>query len=178
MTWPAYQFVSWSFDWVLVPRADLRWGPIMFSTTNLEPQSLEWMPTYTYPANSTHWPSGESLQLMSNRLSSPSERARVHVAGTNPYFNALTLMHPARVARLPFAFDPPFTDDYAGADFLVTVIANRRYGPVDERPTAAELAMNAGANPFTLVGTLPLADGGAVHVYEADRRLHATRPDP
>ena len=177
LAWPAYQFVSWSFDWPFVPRADLRLGPIMFSTTNLEPESLEWMPTYTYPANPTHWPTRESLQVMSNRLSSRSERARVHVAGTNPYFNALTLMHDARISRLPFVFDQPFTDDYAGADFLVTAIANRRYGPLDERPTAAELAMNASASPFTLVGTLPLADGGTVRVYEADRRLHATRPD-
>jgi hypothetical protein len=175
MLWPAYQFLSWSFDSPLVPRADLRWGPIMLSTTNLEEESLEWMPTYTYPANSTHWPSREALQLMADRLTSRNEPARVHVAGTNPYLNALTLMHDARIARLPFVFDQPFTADYVGADFLVTVNANRRYGPVDQRPTFVELALKARAAPFTFLQALPLADGGTVRVYEADRRLRATR---
>jgi hypothetical protein len=173
--WPIYQFVSWSFDTPLAPRADLRLGPIMFSNIDLERESLQWMPTYTYPANSTQWPRQDSLDVMASRLASPGEHARVHVAGTNPYFNALTLMHPARIARLPFTFDPPFTDDYAGADFLITVMANRRYGPVDNRPTAAERALATGEAPFTLVASFPLEEGGKVDVYEADRRVGAAR---
>lgn len=176
MLWPTYQFLSWSFDSPLIPRADLHMGPIMLSVTNLEAESLEWMPTYTYPANTTRWPSQEALQRVMNRLSSRNEPARVHVAGTNPYFNALTLTQDARIARLPLTFDPPFTDDYSGADFLIAVLANRRYGPVDRRPTAAERALKAGMAPFTLVGTLPLADGGTVHTYEANVRLAAARP--
>ena len=137
LAWPAYQFMSWSFDSPFAPRAEVRLGPLMISTTNLEAASLEWMPTYTYPANSTHWPIQESLRVITRRLAGRDERARVHVAGTNPYFNAVTLMHDARIARLPLIFDPAFTDDYEDADFLVVVGANRRYGPVDERPTAA-----------------------------------------
>lgn len=168
MMWPAYQFLSWSFDSRFVPRADLRWGPIMFSTANLEAESLKWIPTYTYPANSTHWPSRETVQLITSRLFD-RKRARVHVTGTNPYFNALILMHDARIARLPLDFDPPFTHDYAGSDFLVLVLANRQYGPVDERPTPAELALKSAAVPFRTVGSLPLADGGSIRVYEADR---------
>ena len=34
--------------------------------------------------------------------------------------------------------------------------------------------MNRDEFPFTLVATLPLADGGEVRVYEANRRVHAT----
>ena len=79
-------------------------------------------------------------------------------------------MQQARTARLPLIFDPPFTDDYEGADFLVVVLANRRYGPVDERPTAAEAALKAGGPSFTLVGTFPLEDRGRVEVYEAAKR--------
>jgi hypothetical protein len=178
MMWPAYQFASWSFDSTFLPRADRRWGPIVFSTKNLEAESLNWMQTYSFPANPAHWPSREALQLMARRLASPGERARVHVAGTNPYFNGLILMYEARLARLPFLFDLPFTSDYAAADFVVTVLAARRYGSIDERPTAAEQALTNGAAPFTLVGTLPLADGGDLRFYEANRRLQSSRPTP
>jgi hypothetical protein len=169
--WPAYQFASWSFNSTLMPRVDLRWGPIMLSTKNLEAESLEWMPTFAFPANPAHWPSREVLGLLDAHRVSLDERPRVHVTGTNPYFNGLTLMYEARLARLPFIFDPVFTSDYAGADFVVTVLASRRYGPVDERPTAAELALKNGASPFTLVGTLPLPEGGDLRVYEANRRV-------
>jgi hypothetical protein len=177
LMWPAYQFASWSFDSPLVPRFDLRWGPFLLTTTNLEAESLEWMPTYTYPANRTRWPTRETLQLIAGRLENPAEPIRVHVAGTNPYFNGLVLAHEARLARLPFAIDPPFTSDYRGADFVVTVMANRRYGPVDERPTAAELALGTSSAPFVLVGTLPLPAGGAVRFYEAEDRLPPTPAD-
>jgi 4-amino-4-deoxy-L-arabinose transferase-like glycosyltransferase len=170
MAWPAYQFASWSFDSPLVPRRDVRWGPLLLSMQNLEAQSLEWMPTYTFPANRTPWPGPEALQLIRSRLRNPTEPVRVHVTGTNPYFNALILSLDARLERLPFVFDPPFTSDYLGADFVITVMANRRYGPVDKRPTAAEQALNGGTAPFVLVGSLILADGGHVDVFEADRR--------
>ena len=174
LLWPAYQFASWSFDSPLVPRAELRWGPIMLSTRDLEAQSTKWMPTFTFPANSTYWPTRKTVETMATRLSSSGERARVHVAGTNPYFNGLTLRYEATLARLPFAFDFPFTDDYIGADFVVISLASRRYGALDERPTPAESAMNRGDFPFTLVATLPLEDGGEVRVYEANRRVHPT----
>jgi 4-amino-4-deoxy-L-arabinose transferase-like glycosyltransferase len=175
MIWPMYQFASWSFDSPLVPRLDLRSGPIMLSMKNLEAESLEWMPTFTYPANPRRWPSREAVALMEGHRISSDERARVHVAGTNPYFNALILMHEARLTRSSFVFDPPFTSDYADADFVVTVLATRRYGPVDQRPTAAERELKGAAAPFTLVGTLPLPDGGDAQIYEADRRIRLRR---
>jgi 4-amino-4-deoxy-L-arabinose transferase-like glycosyltransferase len=171
LMWPVYQFASWSFDSTLVPRGDIRWGPLMFSMKNLEAQSLEWMPTYTYPANPARWPSRELLRVIEAHTTSSDERARVHVAGSNPYFNALMLIYEARLARLPLTFDPPFGSDYGDADFVVTVLANRRYGPVDERPTAAEVALADGAVSFTQIESLPLPDGGAVRLYEANRRL-------
>ena len=178
MVWPVYQFASWSFDSTLVPRADIRWGPLMFSMKNLETESLEWMPTYTYPANPARWPSRDVLNVIETRRTSADEGARVHLAGSNPYFNALMLIYEARLARLPLMFDPPFTSDYRDADFVVTVLANRRYGPVDERPTAAERALAGGTAPFTQIEALPLPDGGEVRVYEADRRLSpAANPD-
>jgi hypothetical protein len=169
--WPVYQFASWSFDSTLVPRGDIRWGPLMFSMKNLEAQSLEWMPTYTYPANPARWPSRELLRVIEAHTTSSDERARVHVAGSNPYFNALMLIYEARLVRLPLTFDPPFRSDYGDADFVVTVLANRRYGPVDERPTAAEAALADGAASFTQIESLPLPDGGEVRLYEANRRL-------
>lgn len=174
LVWPVYQFASWSFDSRLLPRSDTQWGPLIFSKRDLEAESLEWMPTYTFPANPARWPNREVLAMLESHTASSDERARVHVAGSNPYFNVLTVSYEARLAQVSFMFDRPFTSDYDGADFIVTVLANRRYGPTDNRPTVEERALANGAAPFTQIGTLPLPDGGNLRIYEADRRLRVS----
>jgi hypothetical protein len=167
--WPLYLFVSSSFDSAFLPRKDIVWGPFIISTADLEMASLEWMPTYTFPANRTKWPTRETLEAISARA--PSARpARVHVAGANPYFNGLVLAYEARLARSSLVFDSPFNSSFNGADFVIIPAPQRKYGPVDERRPQLEQELRNGSVPFIQVNWLALPDGGEIRIYEAAER--------
>ena len=168
--WPLYMFASSSFDLIFLPRKDIRLGPLVLSTADVEKASLEWMPTYTFPANPTKWPTWETLQAISNRVVA-GHPARVHVAGANPYFNGLVLAYEGRLARSSLVFDWPLARTFNGADFVVIVAAGRKYGPVDERDPALEQALRNSNEPFIEINRLPLNDGGEIRIYQATDRM-------
>lgn len=163
--WPVYVFASSSFDSGFLPRKDIRWGPFVLSTADLEMASLEWMPTYTFPANRTKWPTRETLQAISARVTS-GRPARVYVATWNPYFNGMVLAYEARLARSSLVFDAPLL----GADFVITVQSRRQYGPVDEGQQALEQNLRNGSLPFVEIDRLALPDGGEIRIHQAKPR--------
>ena len=117
--YPAYQFIALSFDTPYAPRKDVRWGPFILSTGNLELASLQLIPTYTFPANLTAWPTREVVSAIASHAALMQGRPpRVRVVGEHPYLSGLVLKYQSVLSRTPIASHGPFTtEDPASSDF-------------------------------------------------------------
>lgn len=172
---PAYQFLSFSFDTPYAPRKDLRLGPFVLSVRDLELASLQLIPTYTFPANPTAWPTREVVSAIAYHTSHMRGRVPiVRVVGEHPYLSGLVLTYQSVLSRTPIASHGPFTrEDPALSDFSVVVCGpERKYGPLDVREPQVAASLADPRNGFQEVARIRLPSRCDAVIYQNDRSAH------
>ncbi len=165
---PMYQFAAFSFDARLLPRPDLRCGPVILSIRNLELESLQWIPTYTYPANRDRWPVEHLVETIAKTSPhGPGHRPRVRVVGELPYLSGVVLHYYGLLNRTPLITGPPQdSSDPRESDFLVVPCGpQHRYGPLDLRDPALEKSLAERRLPFEEIARVPTPAGCDAVIY-------------
>jgi len=166
--WPLYQFGASSFDPDWLPRRDLRWGPWVLSTADLELASLQIMPVYTFPAGRTAWPARQTVDGIARHAGATirDRTPRVRVAGNNPFFNGLVLDYHSRLAGHRWMFYSAFDRNLSKADFVVTVSTpGRKYGPLDEGDPLLQRLLDERRLPFAPLDAISFGDANRVRIY-------------
>jgi hypothetical protein len=165
--YPAYQFAQMSFDSPWFPRRDFAIGRLVFSVRDLELASLQFIPTYTYPANPVSWPVDPILALITAESHDRTRSPRVRFVGDNPYLNGLVLQYESLRMGQPVISHGPFPhDDVSTYDFVVRLCGPEgRYGPVDTRDQKLEMQLDRGVLAFTRIGHIQIPAGCDVQVY-------------
>jgi len=172
--YPVYQFVALSFDTPYAPRQDLRMGPFVLSTGNVELASLQLIPTYTFPANPTAWPTGEIVSAISSHEALMQGRPpRVRVVGEHPYLSGLVLKYQSVLSRTPITSHGPFTtEDPASSDFSVVVCGPEgKYGPLDKREPQVAASVADPRNGFREIARVRLPTQCDAVIYQNDHVL-------
>jgi hypothetical protein len=166
--WPVYLFVASSFDTPYAPRRDLRFGPFILMTRDLELASLQWIPTYTYPANPVAWPTREIISVIAVNAPRRERPLKVRVVGEHPYLSGLVLTYQSVLDRSPILSHGPLThEDPALSDYSVVVCGpEKRYGPLDVREPGVASALADPRNGFQEVGRAPLPSGCDAIIYK------------
>jgi hypothetical protein len=172
--WPVYLFVASSFDTPYAPRRDLRAGPFILMTRDLELASLQWIPTYTFPANPVAWPVHEIMSVIAANAPHRSDPPKVRVVGEHPYLSGLVLVYQSVLDRSPILSHGPLThEDPALSDYSVVVCGpEKRYGPLDAREPDVATALADPHNGFQEIGRIRLPAGCDALVYRNGRIAH------
>jgi 4-amino-4-deoxy-L-arabinose transferase-like glycosyltransferase len=170
---PAYLYVASSFDTRFAPRKDWRLGPLIFSIQDLELASLQLIPTYTFPANSTPWPSREIVSAIVARASVSSELPSVRMIGENPYLSGFSLVYQSFLSGTPISSHGPFDrEDPRRSDFSVVLCGpEHRYGPLDFREPREEALVADPRNGFQEIARVRLPSRCDAVVYKNSRKL-------
>jgi hypothetical protein len=166
--YPAYQFAQTSFDSQRFPRRDISIGPFVLCVEDLELASLQFIPTYTYPANPVSWPVDPILALITAQSPNPTPSRRVRFVGDNPYLNGVVLQYESLRIGQPVASNGPFpSDDVSTYDFVVRLCGPEgRYGPADTRVPKLEMQFDRGTLPFTKIGQIQIPTGCEAQIYK------------
>ena len=110
------------------------WLTFILSIKDLELASLQLIPTYTFPANPTAWPTREVVSAIASHISpAQAELPTVRVVGEHPYSSGLVLTYQSVLSGTPITSHGPFTrSDPVFWDFSVLVCGPEgKYGPLD-----------------------------------------------
>jgi 4-amino-4-deoxy-L-arabinose transferase-like glycosyltransferase len=172
--WPVYLFVASSFDTSYAPRRDLRAGPFVLMTRDLELASLQWIPTYTFPANPVAWPTREIISVIAANEPHGVNPPKVRVVGEHPYLSGLILIYQSVLDRTPILSHGPFAhEDPEVSDYSVVVCGpEKKYGPLDAREPQVAAALADPRNGFQEIGRARLPAGCDALIYRNGRAAH------
>jgi 4-amino-4-deoxy-L-arabinose transferase-like glycosyltransferase len=172
--WPVYLFASSSFDTPFAPRRDLRAGPFILMTRDLELASLQLIPTYTFPANPVAWPAREIISVIAANAPHGVDPPKVRVVGEHPYLSGLILIYQSVLDRTPILSHGPFAhEDPALSDYSVVVCGpDGKYGPLDVRESDVAAGVADPRNGFQEIGRVPLPSRCDAVIYRNGRTAH------